>query len=416
MFWRGFLPAYGEMAVNAGSVLFLTPRWARDGGVGTHVMTSAQALGRRGVEVRVLAARIDSGDTSPGVTLHHASRLFDRDATPDVRCGDGLSSLPSVVHVHQVDDPDVVAFLRLSAPVVISTHGYTACTSGVHYFGPGEECTRSHGPGCIPNLLGRGCAHSWDARKFPSSYARASRGLEALRMADLAISYSSAIDRHLAINGLPRRRVIPLFTTLVPKTGSGHRTRRRVVFAGRVIAPKGVGVLIRAARAVDAEFVICGDGWRLDAMRRLARALGVSERVSFRGWLGAGDLAHELAEASVVAIPSVWPEPFGLVGIEALACGRPVVASLTGGIGDWLEDGVSGLAVTPGDVPGLARALDELLADPVRQAKMGDAGKEMVSARFSTERHVDALLDAYAAARSTWRSDAREAALEPLTR
>jgi glycosyltransferase involved in cell wall biosynthesis len=379
-------------------------------------MASAQALSQRGVEVGVLVARIESGNRSPGVTLHHAPRLFDRHAPPDVRCGDGLSSRASVIHFHQVDDPDIVAFMRLSAPAVISTHGYTACTSGVHYFRPGEECMRAHGAGCVPNLLGRGCAHSWDARKFPSSYAQASRGLEALRMADVAISYSSAIDTHLAINGLPRRRVVPLFTTLAPQTGSGHRTRRRVVFAGRIVAPKGVGVLIRAARAVDAEFVICGDGWRLDAMRRLARRLGVSERVSFKGWLGAGDLAHELAEASVVAIPSLWPEPFGLVGIEALACGRPVVASLTGGVGDWLENGVSGLSVTPGDVSDLARALDELLADPVRQAKMGDAGREMVSARFSTERHVDALLDAYASARSTWRSDAREAPLEPLTR
>jgi glycosyltransferase involved in cell wall biosynthesis len=175
-------------------------------------------------------------------------------------------------------------------------------------------------------------------------------------------------------------------------------------------------VLIRAARAVDAEFVICGDGWQLDAMRRLARRLEVSERVSFKGWLGAGELAQELADASVVVIPSLWPEPFGLVGIEALASGRPVIASLTGGVGDWLEDGVSGLSVTPGDVPELARALNELLADPVRQARMGHAGREMVSARFSTERHVAALVDAYDAARSSWRSDRREAANEVAMR
>jgi len=166
-----------------------------------------------------------------------------------------------------------------------------------------------------------------------------------------------------------------------------------------------VEVLIRAARTVDAEFVICGDGWRLDAMRRLARRLGVAERVCFKGWLGADELAHELAEASVVAMPSVWPEPFGLVGIEALAAGRPVVASSTGGVGDWLEDGVSGRCVRPGDAPALARALNELLADPALQRTMGAAGREMVAARFSPEQHVAALLEAYRAARSTWESD-----------
>ncbi|MFI4977185.1 MAG: glycosyltransferase family 4 protein [Solirubrobacterales bacterium] len=404
-FWTGQPPACGAMSVNVGPVLLITPRWSRDGGVGTHVMASAQALARHGVDVRVLAARIESSESTRGVTLQHAPELFNTDTPPEVRLGDGLSTPPSVIHLHQFDDPDVVAFMRMCAPVVISAHGYTACTSGVHYFRPGQECTRSHGLGCVPNLLARGCAHSRDPRSLPSSYGQASQGLEALRIADLAISYSSAIDRHLSTNGLARRRVIPLFTTMVPETGSGHQTRRRVVFAGRIVAPKGVGVLIRAARTVDAEFVICGDGWRLDAMRRLARRLGVSERVSFKGWLGAEELAHELAEASVVVIPSVWPEPFGLVGIEALASGRPVIASLTGGIGDWLQDGVSGVSVTPGDVPELARALNEVLADPVRQAKMGDAGREMVNARFSTERHVAALVEAYGAARSRWRSD-----------
>src|SRR6185312_1584673 len=111
-------------------------------------------------------------------------------------------------------------------------------------------------------------------------------------------SYSSVVDRHLSVNGVTRRKVVPLFTTMKPVVGSGHAARRRVVFAGRVVAPKGVGVLIRAARDVDAEFVICGDGWRLQEMRRLAQRLGVDERIAFRGWLGADELARELAEAS----------------------------------------------------------------------------------------------------------------------
>jgi glycosyltransferase involved in cell wall biosynthesis len=396
--------------VKLDSVLLITPRWGRDGGVGTHVIASADALGRSNVNVRVLAARIECSESPPGVTVQHAPELFNLGASPHVRLGDGLSTPTSVIHLHQFNDPDLVAFMRTYAPVVISTHGYTACTSGVHYFRPGNECTRAHGLGCIPNLLVRGCAHSWDARSLPSSYRQVSQSLAGLRAADLAISYSSAIDTHLLANGLTRRRVIPLFTTMAPETGSGHSGRRRVVFAGRIVDAKGVAVLIRAARAVDAEFIICGDGWQLDAMRRLSRRLGVSERVSFRGWLGARELAHELAEASLVAIPSLWPEPFGLVGIEALAAGRPVIASVTGGIVDWLEDGVNGVSVKPGDVRELAQALNELLADPARQLQMGDAGRRMVAARFSWERHVTALVDAYSVAGATWRSDRHQSA------
>jgi glycosyltransferase involved in cell wall biosynthesis len=90
------------------------------------------------------------------------------------------------------------------------------------------------------------------------------------------------------------------------------------------------------------------------------------------------------------------------VGIEAQAAGRPVIASATGGVGDWLEDGVNGLLFKPGDARDLARALEELLADPDRQAAMGAAGRQIVQERFTAERHVAALMQAYDSARDTW--------------
>jgi glycosyltransferase involved in cell wall biosynthesis len=328
----------------------------------------------------------------------------------DVRVGEALSLRPSIVHIHQVDHPELVDFMRAHAPVAISAHGYTACPSGVYYFRPGQECTRAHGPACIPNMLLRGCAHTRDPRQLPSQYARAAAGLQALRRADLAVAYSSSVERHLAANDVTRRARIPLFTSMSARTGSGHARRRRVVFAGRVVKPKGIHILIRAAREVDAEFVICGDGWSLAGMRELARSLGVAERVRFNGWLAAEELAEELAQASVVAIPSLWPEPFGLVGIEAFSAGRPVVASATGGVSDWLEDGVSGILVAPGDATSLARALNELLGDPERQRVMGSAGREAVRSRFSRERHVAALVEAYRAAHASWQSQRRHGA------
>jgi glycosyltransferase involved in cell wall biosynthesis len=392
----------GAPARKLGSVLLITPRWARDGGVGAHVEASAAALARDGREVNVLVARDESNQRIDGVNVHTHPELCKPQASLDARLGDILSLFPSVVHLHQVDTPEIVDAIQPSAPVVISAHGYTACTSGVHYFAAGHECTRAHGPGCWPNLIFRGCAHTRDPTSFPARYRGATARLEALRKADLAVSYSSAIDRHLEVNAVIRRAIVPYFPTMVARQGSGHGTRRRVVFAGRVVHPKGVGVLIRAAREVDGEFVVCGDGLQLDAMRRLARRLGVDERVRFTGWLGAEQLADELANASVVVVPSLWPEPFGLVGIEAFAAGRPAVASATGGIGDWLEDGVSGFTVPPGDSGRLAQALNELLSDPELQTRMGEAGRKTVSDRFSTSHHLAALVAAYESARSSW--------------
>jgi hypothetical protein len=168
------------MQVKLKSVLLVTPRWTRDGGVATHAMASASALARHGLDVHVLAARIESSEPVAGVTLHRAPELFNAHASPAARLGDMPPSPPDVIHLHQFDDPDVIDFMRLSAPTVISAHGYTACTSGVYYFAPGHECTRSHGLGCVPNLLARGCAHTRDPRSLPSAYRRATRGLAAL--------------------------------------------------------------------------------------------------------------------------------------------------------------------------------------------------------------------------------------------
>ncbi len=387
------------------SVLLGTPLWGRNGGVAAHVTATAALLAEHGMRVSVMASRIDRGERTPGIELHHCPQLFHQDAPSATRLAGALESAPDVIHLHQLDDPGLVAALREHAPVVVSAHAYTACTSGLRYFTAGHECERPHGPGCVLGLIARNCAHIRNPRPLPASYRAATRGLAALTDADLAVAYSSAVERHLANNGVTRRAVVPLFTTLAPRTGSGHATRRRVLFAGRVVRPKGLDVLLRAMRLVDdAELVVCGEGFQLDATRRLAQRIGIEERIAFKGWLAADALARELAEASVVAMPSLWPEPFGLVGIEALAAGRPVVASAGGGVRDWLQHGVNGLLVTPGDVRDLARALEKLLCDPARQDTMGAAGRELVATRFSAARHIEATIEGYGKARRNWES------------
>lgn len=383
------------------SVLFVTSRWARDGGVGAHVQESARALAAHGVRVTVLTGRIEEQNFAPDVTVIASAELHHKQADMDARVGDALTCRAEVVHIHQLDDPALVGFMQTRAATVLSAHAYTACPASFYYFKPGKECARGRGPGCIGNMLFRGCMQTRNPRHL-RSYAESGRALRALRQADLTISYSHFMDRYLAANAVTRRAVLPYFTTVEPCVAPGDRERRRVVFAGRIVKEKGVETLLRAAQGLDAELVICGDGRHLPAMRQLAHELGLAQRTHFLGWVSADELARELAEASVVALPSLWPEPFGLVGIEALAAGTPVVASDTGGVRDWLDDGVSGVVVPPGDACALRHALGELLADPQRQRAMGDAGRKTVNARFSREEHVARLLDGYRAARASW--------------
>ena len=160
------------------SVLLVTPRWTRDGGVATHVRVSASALAAHGLEVHVAAAQIESDDEEPGVNVVHAPELFNSSLPIERRFASAIT--PEIIHLHQVDDPELVSGLRRMAPVVASAHGYIACTSGVYYFRPGQECTRAHGPGCVPNLALRGCAHTSYPQTLPAKYRNATSSYVAL--------------------------------------------------------------------------------------------------------------------------------------------------------------------------------------------------------------------------------------------
>jgi glycosyltransferase involved in cell wall biosynthesis len=163
---------------------------------------------------------------------------------------------------------------------------------------------------------------------------------------------------------------------------------------------KGVDFLLTALAGVERPFkaVIAGSGPAEAWLRQKARDDGVAARVHFTGWLGPGGIETLYGRADVVVCPSVWDEPFGLVGIEAMAHGKPVVAFDVGGIPEWLSDGETGYCLARKDVGGMARALERLLQDPGLATRFGERGRALVHQRFPRERHVDGLEAALAAA------------------
>jgi len=156
-----------------------------------------------------------------------------------------------------------------------------------------------------------------------------------------------------------------------------------ILFAGRAVADKGADVFVEAcARALPGL-----PGWRaelagadrfragapdtpfLRALRPAARAAGVA----LAGHVPRAEVQARMARAAIVAVPSRWPEPFGLVALEAMAAGAALVATGTGGLGE-LTEGVA-LRIPPDDPEALAAALAVLARDPGRRAAMGEAGR-----------------------------------------
>jgi len=164
----------------------------------------------------------------------------------------------------------------------------------------------------------------------------------------------------------------------------------RMLYAGRVVAEKGVPTLIKAMPLLpEARLEVVGHAHpqEAEAMRALARSLGVHDRVSL-GWASSrADLRERYRGADLVVFPSEWPEPFGIVPLEAMACGVPVIATGTGGSGEYLEDGVNCLLFTPGDPHDLARAARRVASDAALRIRIVTGGaataREMTMARFS---------------------------------
>ena len=127
-------------------------------------------------------------------------------------------------------------------------------------------------------------------------------------------------------------------------------------------------------------------------LRARAAALGVGEAVDFVGWLTGHELAAAYARARVLALPSVWPEAFGMAGLEALAHGIPVVAAAVGGIDAWLRAPEAGSFVPPADEAALAGALGDYLEAPERADSAGAAGRAHAAAAFGLDAHLDRLL------------------------
>ncbi|MFF6995268.1 glycosyltransferase [Streptomyces sp. NPDC008313] len=197
--------------------------------------------------------------------------------------------------------------------------------------------------------------------------------------------------------GVPEARtsVVPcgvdtdLFVPRGPAAGRGP-CRYRLLQLGRVVPRKGAAVSIAAlARLPDTELVIVGGppAGRLDddpevrRLRGVAREAGVAGRVRFTGGLPSTEVPALLRGADVVVCPADY-EPFGIVPLEAMACGRPVVASAVGGQLDTVADPATGRLVPPRDPEALARAVGELLADPAAREACGEAGRRRVLRRY----------------------------------
>ena len=211
------------------------------------------------------------------------------------------------------------------------------------------------------------------ARRVPA-LARA-----VLRRARLTICASNELAAAAGALGAREVRVIPSGVD-VPAVVGDPEEPPHVLYAGRLSPEKGVAELAEAARGLP--LVVAGDGPLRD---RLPQALG---------WVPHDELLRLYERAAVVACPS-HREGYGIACAEAMAHGRPVVASAVGGLRDLVVDGETGLLVPPGDVRALREALERLLGDAELRRRLGESARARIRDDFSWERAVSLTVTAY---------------------
>jgi glycosyltransferase involved in cell wall biosynthesis len=301
---------------------------------------------------------------------------------------------PDIIHVHNFPRIEILNELRIGIPLVRTIHSYeNLCGNHLKLLPGGSLCAHRLGAACETN-----CSIP---KTFKATRVRAENRIMETRFRRL-LAVSSFVRDELIRNGFAsgRVRVLNNFTRVRPGP-PGISEENLVLHVGRPTAEKGLLQLIESISLTQSKpkLLVVGKDVGAQAAQfqrdvlKTASQLGVT--IEFQEWSAGAELRRAFRRATVVAFSSVWPEPFGLVGIEAMMHGKPVVAFDGGGLRDWLQHGRTGFAVPRMDLKQFAQCLDRLLQNDALRRTMGSAAQQCASERFTADAHINKLLDIY---------------------
>lgn len=307
---------------------------------------------------------------------------------------------PTIVYLHTVYDPAVIAAVSQLRPTIVYMHDFhPVCPGLAKFFRRGQAvCTRPYGLGCVAMIYLRRCASARHPLSVYRIMQAPPRYLAAYEQVKKVMVGSNYMKNLLVQNGLGANQItiLPYFLHLPGETkpipeGTEHP---RLLFVGRLEDEKGLPFLMEALAGISRPYrlLVAGKGSRCEAYKVLAQRLGIAEQVDFLGWVSPEQMKQIYRETTCLVFPSIWPEPFGMVGLEAFYNSRPVIAFDVGGVSDWLQNGRNGYLVPPQDTVRLAECIGSLLANPDLATQMGINGYHYVNENYGARNHLEQLL------------------------
>ncbi len=385
-------------------ILHLNDHLSFKGGVEVYLRSLLSDLEARGHEAVVAYAQGDS-DAWPASHLlpllsSPLTRDFPRAENEMGRLLDRLS--PDVVHIHSVYNAGAIAACLKRCPTVLHLHDYRyLCPASSFYRRRSQSiCQRTVSPSCfaIGPVCGCQTPRPRTAWGFYSRVRFVAR--EAHQFRAVLANSEYVAERFRAMTGpLDSLSVLHYFCPIDVAPEPNTDPSNRVLFLGRARESKGIREFVQTIGALDCDVagVIVGDPSPeiRELIARTARENGCADRITCTGWMDREAVETLLNEAAVVVFPSLWAEPFGIVGLEAMARGVPVVAFDVGGVRDWLEEGVTGFLVELGKTDQMAARVQTLLENRELRETMGQAAQRVVLSRFQRGVHLDKLLQIY---------------------
>lgn len=283
----------------------------------------------------------------------------------------------NLIHAHTAY-PDGFAALWLkmkyNSPLIVTIHGVDVCSSAPHK----PTIERS-------NRLKKSI-------------------LEVFKSADKTVGVSSMVrDTILKYSPIPKKisfinNGIP-FDKIKSKSFNGKSQKIKIISVGYLIKRKGHEFVIHSIPALisegfEVEYIIIGDGKNRKYLESLVREKQLEGTVSFWGIKSQEEVFHYLSEADIFCLPS-WDEAFGVVYIEAMAAGLPVIACKGQGIQDVIEDGINGMLVEPKSADSVRDALRKLILNPDLCRKMGQTAAKHVNEKFTWSVNADKYIEIY---------------------
>lgn len=405
-------------------LLYIHERIGALGGAEVNILLTAKAMSQLGHTIALAhGSHGESGGDDSDWRSVFAVRiaLGESDSIGAREVGEALEQFqPDVVVLNKFANPRVLEALASSGyPVIRIVHDhdlYCMRSYKYHYFSR-KICTRAASPYCV-FPCGASIGRSTGTR-FPLkwiSYGAKRREIEINKRFHRMVVATEYMRDELLRNGFAEDRIeihapVPRSTLSIEEPT--FSTRNLIVFAGQIIRGKGVDVLLESLARVKSKFecVIIGDGRQRPDCERLSRSLGLEGRVRFTGFIPQAQVAAHYRDASLAVMSSVWPEPFGATGLEAMRCGLPVVAFDAGGIREWLLDGENGYLVPWMDRDAFAARVDDLLIDKGLARRLGHNGRRTADQRFNYDAYIGRLESLFArtAGLATLLADKKEA-------